>query len=218
MTETVDMNSGASAEGVLSLAQKIYEEHVAAGEAIRAQAIAESEEEAHRILSNAETTAARLLDEAEKVHSEKTAAAEIEAENLIRESTQQLEEAKNQIALLQAFEAEYRKELRGLVDMASAILNPVPLSDDEVEEDAFESVDEDTPGEESDEDTVETVEGEASEESDIEDDVLDVNEDTEAEETSVDEPEPVVEVGDTVGTDEEAEVPETELSEADDAK
>lgn len=217
MTETVDMNSGASAEGVLHLAQKIYEEHVAAGEAIRAQAIAESEEEAHRILSNAETTAARLLDEAEKVHSEKTAAAEIEAENLVRESTQRLEEAKSQIALLQAFEAEYRKELRGLVDMASAILNPAPLSvDDEVEEDAFENVDEDAPGEESDENTVGPVEEETSEESDVKDDVLDVDEDTEAEEAPVDEP--VVEVEDTVSTAEEAEAPETELSEADDTK
>lgn len=214
MTETVDMNSGASAEGVLHLAQKIYEEHVAAGEAIRAQAIAESEEEAHRILSNAETTAARLLDEAEKVHSEKTAAAEIEAENLVRESTQRLEEAKSQIALLQAFEAEYRKELRGLVDMASAILNPAPLSVDE--EDAFENVDEDAPGEESDENTVGPVEEETSEESDVKDDVLDVDEDTEAEEAPVDEP--VVEVEDTVSTAEEAEAPETELSEADDTK
>lgn len=217
MTETVDTNSGTSAEGVLHLAQKIYEEHVAAGEAIRAQAIAESEEEARRILSNAETTAARLLDEAEKVHSEKTAAAKIEAENLVRESTQQLEETKNQIALLQAFEAEYRKELRGLVDMASAILNPVPLAvdDDEVEE-VFESVDEDAPSEESDEDSVDSVEEETSEESDVEDDVLDVDEDTEAEEAPVDEP--VVEVEDTVNTEEKAEVPETELSEADGAK
>lgn len=214
MTETVDMNSGASAEGVLHLAQKIYEEHVAAGEAIRAQAIAESEEEAHRILSNAETTAARLLDEAEKVHSEKTAAAEIEAENLVRESTQRLEEAKSQIALLQAFEAEYRKELRGLVDMASAILNPAPLSVDE--EDTFENVDEEAPGEESDENTVGPVEEETSEESDVKDDVLDVDEDTEAEEAPVDEP--VVEVEDTVSTAEEAEAPETELSEADDTK
>lgn len=204
MTEAVDMNSGTSAEGVLSLAQKIYEEHVTAGEAIRAQAIAESEEEARRILSNAETTAARLLDEAEKVHSEKTAAAKIEAENLVRESTQQLEETKNQIALLQAFEAEYRKELRGLVDMASAILNPVPLAVDDEAEEAFESVDEDAPGEESDEDTVDPVEEEISEELDAKDDVLDVDEDTEAEEAPVDEP--VVEV------------PETELSEADDAK
>lgn len=191
MTETINTNSGASAEGVLHLAQKIYEEHVAAGEAIRAQAIAESEEEARRILSNAETTAAHLLDEAEKVHSEKTAAAEIEAEKLVRESTQKVEQIKSQISLLQAFEAEYRKELGGLVDMASAILNPVPLAVDDEAEEVFESFDEGVPGEKSDENT-------------------------EDEEAPVDES--VVESDNTVTTEEETEVPETELSEADNAE
>lgn len=123
MTETTNAYAGQSAEGVLALAQKIYDEHVSEGENIRARLISEAEAEAHRIMSEAETVAGRLLEESERVHAEKTAAAEIEAENLLKESASQLESQKVQLAFLQNFEAEYRKDLQDLVDRAALILH-----------------------------------------------------------------------------------------------
>jgi len=148
MTEPANVGSGQSAEGVLALAQRIYNEHVEEGQAKHDQLIETAEVEAHKILSDAEATASRLLEEAEKVHTEKTEQAKIEAANLIQESAAQLEAQKTQIALLQAFEAQYRKDLQGIVDVAASILKvedsgTVEVDDDDnkLESEVFKSSD-----------------------------------------------------------------------------
>lgn len=53
-----------SAEGVLALAQKIYDEHVSAGKSEPERLISEAEDEALKILTEAEEQANTLLSEA----------------------------------------------------------------------------------------------------------------------------------------------------------
>lgn len=133
MTELANLGDNKSPEGVLALAEQIYQEHVSNGKEKHDLLVSEAEEKANEILAEAQENASKLLSEAEKVHAEKTEQATIDAENLVKEASVQLHEQLAQIQLLQAFEAEYRKNLQNMIDMASSILD-VGKSESNIEE------------------------------------------------------------------------------------
>lgn len=151
MTEiTNSLGQPNSAEGILGLAQKLYDEHVSEGEAIKSRLVSEAEVEAERVLFEAHAESERLHEEANEYHETKIADADREVQELIESSADRVSAIHENIAALQKFETHYRTELLKLLNDTKALIEV----SDAVEEEKIEAVSDDTV----DEDVQETTE------------------------------------------------------------
>ena len=167
MTETANSFVQQNAEGILGLAQKLYDEHVSEGESIKNRLITEAEAEAERILSEAQSEAGRLRSEADEYYETTLKDANREVEEAIASSADRVNAIHENISSLQKFEARYRAGLNKLIADTQSLLDSSFVSEDEETEGA-----EDTPVDEQIEaGTVkpEVVESETNEET-VEDD------------------------------------------------
>lgn len=137
-----------SPEGILGLAQRIYDEHVSEGENIKNRLINDAEVEAERLLFEARAEAETLRVEAEEYHLNVIANADQEVKELIESSADRVAAIHDNIASLQQFEASYRLELRKLIESTTALLDATeargiePLAEESTEETADEEASE----------------------------------------------------------------------------
>lgn len=136
-----------NAEGILGLAQKLYDEHVAEGEATKSRLINEAEVEAERILFEAKAEAERLRTEADDYHETVISDADREVQEVTESSADRIAAIHANISSLQQFEAHYRHGLEKLLEDTKSLLDQsVEKVDEKVENSVEEnnSVVEDT--------------------------------------------------------------------------
>lgn len=136
MTETANsLGQPNNAEGILGLAQKLYDEHVAEGESIKNRLITDAEVEAERILSEAQAESERLRNEADEYYETTVAEANREVEEAIENSADRVNAIHENINSLQQFEARYRAGLNKLIaDTQSLLESSFVSEDDEIAE------------------------------------------------------------------------------------
>lgn len=147
MTETANsLGQPNNAEGILGLAQKLYDEHVAEGESIKNRLITDAEVEAERILSEAQAESERLRNEADEYYETTVAEANREVEEAIENSAERVNAIHENINSLQQFEARYRAGLNKLIADTQSLLESSFVSEDDenVEETVVEPTGEET--------------------------------------------------------------------------
>lgn len=132
MTETANsLGQPNNAEGILGLAQKLYDEHVAEGESIKNRLITDAEVEAERILSEAQAESERLRNEADEYYETTLSEANREVEEAIENSADRVNAIHENINSLQQFEARYRAGLNKLIADTQSLLESSFVSEDD---------------------------------------------------------------------------------------
>lgn len=112
----VDSESGGGAAGVLALAQKLHDEHVAAGEAKRDELIATATSQRDAILSAATSRRDEMLTEARERSTGMVAEAQQQKATVLTELNREKERIEARIEELKSFERKYRLALKGYIE------------------------------------------------------------------------------------------------------
>ena len=95
----------AASAGIIELAQRLHDEHVAEGQAQRDKLISEGQAQRDKLISDAQTQAASILADAEAKGRDEIARLDAERATL-----------ETRISELRQFERDYRSQLRGFIE------------------------------------------------------------------------------------------------------
>ncbi len=95
----------AASAGIIELAQRLHDEHVAEGQATRDKLVSEAEAQRDKLVSDAEARAHAILSEAESKGRDEVARLDAERSAL-----------ETRISELRQFESDYRAQLRGFIE------------------------------------------------------------------------------------------------------